>query len=232
MNCHGFLKHIALLFITFGITVGYIPFCPNEFMKEWTESAEVLQISIGHILNNPNISLSNQETYKFLTDDFGMSVTPEGFDHFQEATSKIIAAKLVACSDPKERAASIDDISKLISKFTRHLDAKDMNQVYSIYGKLLCLLELSLKTDAAKIKRELSNASDPLEIFFDSLNATQVKTMFGYIGYKPTLAFVVDDTGSMWEEIESVKKVIKSFIKTERTDTHAYILTTFNDPGE
>ena len=49
---------------------------------------------------------------------------------------------------------------------------------------------------------------------------------------KPTLGFAVDDTGSMLEEIKSVQKLIHSFIKTERSEPKAYILTTFNDPGK
>ena len=59
-------------------------------------------------------------------------------------------------------------------------------------------------------------------------------TIFGFGVFSevpPTLAFVVDDTGSMGGEISSVQRLIHSFIKTERSEPLAYILTTFNDPG-
>ena len=59
-------------------------------------------------------------------------------------------------------------------------------------------------------------------------------TIFGvgvFSEVPPTLAFVVDDTGSMGAEISAVQKLIRSFIKTERSEPLAYILTTFNDPG-
>ena len=124
----------------------------------------------------------------------------------------------------------------VLSLQSRHLLLPNLSeQVYKSYGKLLCLQELLLGKDATKSRRDLRTEPGPLKDFFDSLNGNQLETIFGYDpihpDLKPTLAFAVDDTGSMHDEIESVKKLIYSFIKTERSDSHAYILTTFNDPG-
>ena len=47
----------------------------------------------------------------------------------------------------------------------------------------------------------------------------------------PTLAFVVDDTGSMGGEISAVKDLIKAIIKAEKSSVYYYILGTINDPG-
>lgn len=104
-----------------------------------------------------------------------------------------------------------------------------MSEVYKIYGKMLCLQE---DRNVAKHKRQVGC----VEKFFNSLNGNQLATIFGIVNVtdlnlKSTLAFAVDDTGSMSEEIESVQKLIHSFVKTEQSEPHAYILTTFNDPG-
>ena len=67
------------------------------------------------------------------------------------------------------------------------------------------------------------------------MNATQLEQLiFAYDleSPPPTLAFVVDNTGSMWDEIDAVKDIILSFTKTERNRPIAYILITFNDPLE
>ena len=74
---------------------------------------------------------------------------------------------------------------------------------------------------------------EELEAFFDSLDGDRVVIIFGiplFSAAPPTLAFVVDDTGSMSAEISSVQRLIHSFIKTERSEPLAYILTIFNDP--
>jgi len=41
----------------------------------------------------------------------------------------------------------------------------------------------------------------------------------------------VDDTGSMKDEINAVKELIKAFIIAEKYLPFYYILGTFNDPG-
>ena len=47
-----------------------------------------------------------------------------------------------------------------------------------------------------------------------------------------TLMFAIDDTGSMWEEIDEAKKIAKLIIDHNRTlPPVEYILSPFNDPG-
>ena len=103
-----------------------------------------------------------------------------------------------------------------------------------MYGKLLCLRNLLSSTDDGKKTKRQESPLDELEAFFDSLDGDRVATIFGIALFSPvppTLAFVVDDTGSMSAEISSVQRLIRSFIKTERSEPLAYILTTFNDPS-
>jgi len=235
-----FLKYSLLLLTITGLTVGS-SFCSNKFVEDWMETAEGVQASVRHmfakILNNSailNDSLSNVEVYKLVATVLGVPVTSDGFDHFQETIGKVIVAKFATCSGSKKEKFGVDDISNLIINLTTFIDDKNMSQVYSIYGKLLCLQELLSGEDTAKSKRQV--LKDPLESFYDSLNGIRLATIFGItdvtnLDLKPTLAFAVDDTGSMKEEITSVQKLIHSFIQTERSEPHAYILTTFNDPS-
>ena len=211
--------------------------CPKRYVEDWMETTEVVQMSVrrifARVLNDSTIrndSLSNEEVYKLVAAIFGVPATSNGFNHFQEAMVEITVAKLAACSGSKWDQVGVDDISKLVANFTAFMDAKSMSEVYKIYGKMLCLQE---DRNAAKIyKRQVGS----VENFFESLNGNQLATIFGIVNVtdlnlKSTLAFAVDDTGSMSEEIESAQKLIHSFVKTERSETHAYILTTFNDPG-
>ena len=211
--------------------------CPNKFVEDCMETNEAVQVSVrrifSRVLNNSTIAndaLSNEEVYKLVATILGVSATSDGFNHFQEAIIEIIVAKLAACSGSKKDQLRVDDISKLVSNFTAFVNAKNLKQVHKIYGKLLCLQGQARKL---KSKRQV----DPFETFYKSVNGNRLATIFGIanvadLDSKPTLAFAVDDTGSMSEEIKSVQKLIHSFIKTERSEPQAYILTTFNDPGE
>ena len=84
-----------------------------------------------------------------------------------------------------------------------------------------------------KAEKRQGDPLEALEAFFDSLNGERLATIFVYSPSDPvpTLAFVVDDTGSMGSEIRSVQRLIHSFIQSERSEPLDYILTTFNDPG-
>ena len=204
------------------------------------ETNEAVQASVrrifSRVLNDSTIAndaLSNGEVYKLVATILGVSVTSDGFNHFQEAIIEIIVAKLSACSGAKRDQLGVDDISKLVSNFTAFVNAKNLKQVHKIYGKLLCLQEHLSARNIIKSKRQV----DPFETFYKSVNGNRLATIFGIanvtdLDSKPTLAFAVDDTGSMSEEIKSVQKLIHSFIKTERSEPQAYILTTFNDPGK
>ena len=51
-------------------------------------------------------------------------------------------------------------------------------------------------------------------------------------GNKATLMFAVDDTGSMYQEIQAVKDIATYIVKKERPNLEVdFILSPFNDPG-
>lgn len=232
---YNFLRYSLLLLAIVGFASGS-SFCPNKYVEDWMETTKVVETSVrrvfSRVLNDSTIvndSLSNEEVYKLIAAILGVPITSDGFSHFQEAIIEITVAKLSACSGSERDRVGVDDISKLVANFSALVGAKNMSQAYKIYGKMLCMQEI---LSDGKRKRQV----DPFETFYDSVNGNQLATIFGITNIidlrsKPTLAFAVDDTGSMSEEIKSVQNLIHSFVKTERSEPHAYILTTFNDPG-
>lgn len=53
---------------------------------------------------------------------------------------------------------------------------------------------------------------------------------------KSSLTFVIDDTGSMWNDIQQVKMgvndIFEAVLNSKDSQIENYILITFNDPGK
>ena len=238
----NFLKCVAIL--TLMEMVASLPTCPSEsFIRQWMEAAEDVQISVREVfsklLNDTGISnnsLSTMEVYERITSKVGVTTSSSGFVRFQEAISEITAARFDACSKSGKHKVTVADTPKLTASFFTLVDAGDISQAREVYGKLLCLHDqLSAGNDKARAKRQRGgDFFTLLEAFFDSLDRDRVATIFGIniiTDATPTLALVVDDTGSMCAKISSIQKLIRFFIKTVQSRPLAYILTTFNDTG-
>ena len=235
------LKFSVTILVLAGI-VASLSTCPSkETVGERMEAVATVQGTVrstfSRVLNDSaiaNSSLTNMEVYEHIASSIGVTTTPSGFVQFQEAISEIAAATFDACSAPEESRIGPDDIPELTESFIRLTDDGNITEAREVYGQLLCLRDLLSAEDADSRKRQ-GDPLEELEAFFDSLDGDRVATIFGigdiFNPSSPTLAFVVDDTGSMSGEISSVQRLIRSFIKTERSDPLAYILTTFNDPG-
>lgn len=239
LRCTFSYNLLLLVSVTaFSIVTG-LPTCPTEsFIEERAEAVEAVQASVRNVfskvLNDSTIandSLSSEEVYEHIATSVGLPATPSGFVHFQEAVSEIIVAKLDACSKIDESRITAEYISELTKRFIALTDANNISLAREVYGELLCIQDLLSPSDKSR-KRRQGDPSDLLDAFFDSLDGERLAAIFLVpLFEEPTLAFVVDDTGSMGAEISSVQRLIRSFIKTERTNPIAYILTTFNDPG-
>ena len=236
---------LALLKVGAGLSV-----CPSEeVLTERMEATETVRESISIIFSSvlgsssteTNGSLTDMEVYERIATSVNATVTPEGFVRFQEAISEIAAATYAACSASEEPTVHVDDIPELTESFFNFTTAGNISQAREVYGQLLCLQQL-IKTENGSRKRrqmdsEFKTDLQLLDEFFDMLSRhPNISTILGlsdvpFSSMSPTLAFVVDDTGSMTNEITSVKQLIFSFISVERTKPIAYILTTFNDPG-
>ena len=231
---------LLLASVTVFSMVAGLPTCPTEsFIEERVEAVEEVRASVRNVfskaLNDSTIandSLSSEEVYEHIATSVGLSPTPSGFVQFQEAVSEVIVAKLDACSKIDESNITTEYISELTKRFIALTDAKNISLAREVYGKLLCIQDLLSPSDESR-KRRQADPSHLLDAFFDSLDGERLAAIFfvSIFDDPPTLAFVVDDTGSMGAEISAVQRLIRSFIKTERTTPIAYILTTFNDPG-
>ena len=240
MKCVHSYQLLLLALVTGYCTVGSLSTCPTDrLLEERAKAAEVMQASVRSVfstaLNDSTIandSLSDMEVYERIAATVGVTATTSGFVQFQEAINDITAAKIVACSIIDESEITADYISQLTEHFIVLTDAGNISLAQKVYGELLCLQDLLSPSDEGR-KRRQGDPYELLEAFFDSLDGIKLSVFFklSLLFYSPTLAFVVDNTGSMGGEISSVQTLIRSFIKNERSYPIAYILTTFNDPG-
>ena len=220
--------------------------CPNRrVLRRRLNEVKAVQKSVRSVFSNAlndstiaNASLSSEEVYKHIATRVGVFATPSGFVRFKEAISEVAVAKLDACSSTKNYYHYSIYISKLTNQFlsVSLTDAKSISLARKYYGELLCIQDHLLYFHHRKKRSDSSSRS--LDNFFNCLDGKEdLGMLFGIFIVnrielpRPTLAFVVDNTGSMSQEISSVQWLIRSFIKAERDIPFMYILTTFNDPG-
>ena len=237
------LKYFLEIMMLAVIAAG-IPTCPSEeFVEERMEATETVVESVLDIFSNSsgssapgriNATSTIKEIYELIATTVNSSTSTEGLVEFQKAIREIAAAIHEACSTPEDSRVQAEDVRKLISRFINFTTAGNISKAREVYGMQLCLRKLLSAVNITRTPQE-EQARNELDDFFDSLDGEQAATLFGIEvtlrRNPPTLAFVVDDTGSMGDEISSVQRLIRSFIRTERTNALAYILTTFNDPG-
>ena len=245
----AFLTCCIIILVLFDVGAGFSA-CPSDDMvEERMEATETVRESIiiifSNVLNTSSVngtggnsSLTNMEVYERIATSVNATVSPSGFVRFEEAVSEIAAATYSACSGPEESRVQPEDIPQLAERFFNLTSTGNISQAREVYGKLLCLQMLLTEESHVRKKRQFKTDIELIYDFFDMLEGHPeiVSSLFGltddqFFGLPPTLAFVVDDTGSMSGEISAVQRLIFSFLSVERTNPIAYILTTFNDPG-
>lgn len=244
----AFLTCCIIILVLLDVGAGF-SVCPSDDMvEERMEATETVRESIivifSNVLNTSvnstggNSSLTNMDVYERIATSVNATVSPSGFVRFEEAVSEIAAATYSACSGPEESRVQPDDIPQLAQRFFNLTSTGNISQAREVYGKLLCLQRILTEESHVRKKREDKTDIELINEFFDMLEGHPeiVSSLFGLtdeqmFGLLPTLAFVVDDTGSMSGEISAVQRLIFSFLSVERTNPIAYILTTFNDPG-
>jgi len=236
----SFLKCcIAILAFTNAAMAGFASCPSDDFLEERVAATEMVTQSVSAIFSSDSNSTNGTQLdimglYIQTSASYNATVTTNGFVEFQEAINEISTALFDACSAPEDSRPEADDVPVLIEMFEGATAAGNISQARQLLGTLLCLQDL-LERNVTRRKRQ-SSPIDVLNAFFDSLDGDMAAApIFGvniFAAAPPTLAFVVDDTGSMAAEIASVQRLIRSFIRTERTAPLAYILTTFNDPSK
>ena len=95
---------------------------------------------------------------------------------------------------------------------------REIHDLRKAYGSILCL-----KSKASRERRQ------NIDEVYNNISANYVGSLFFEATY--SVGFAIDDTGSMRDEIEAVKCLVRAFIKGFRNGPAQYILGTFNDPG-
>ena len=166
----------------------------------------------------------------------------ENFVQFQNAISEISEASYEACYGSDSSLVTPTETPVLIDKFTNAINDSNSVEARHIFGRLLCLRQKFQTDSTSVVKRQVDDDDDDgggeyemiLDMWFEDLSIEDLPILFfNNVGEDaiPTLTFVVDDTGSMGNEINAVKSIIKAIIKAQNTE-YNYILGTFNDPGK
>ena len=229
-----FLKSEVLIFVLVCIfvSINSQSVCPSTtFFQKRENAIENTKRSIQQALSigGENVSItSDRELYQAVATKLDRNVSSYEYELFLDSIKDITTATIQFCDTLSESINISNQVSKLIKEFRSLVDAKQFQGARKVYGKLLCLHNIN---STVRSRRDVS--SDDLDTFFRCLEGellTQI--IFDYLEAKVVLAFVVDDTGSMGNEIVAVRKLILSFIKTEQAEPIYYMLNTFNDPVE
>lgn len=178
--------------------------------------------------------------YNALAHGFQKNASKRGFNQFMEAVNEI--AVVVACANISTEI-DMDTVPELVREFRADLRDRSYTKyqnLRSLYGRLLRIRN-SLSNDSSRHRRQSSCECPPDGLngeifhpcqFFDCLNPRDIEPIFGFTDFE-CLAFVVDTTGSMKDEIQFAAEIIKSFIGTEGllNEVGCYMFVPFNDVG-
>ena len=185
--------------------------------------------------------------YDVISDVYQLNRTKSGLNKFMEAIGEISSGYALACSSPPEVRPSVDDIPRLMNEFRVAHDEQNTLQIRFICGQMLCLHDhLSISEESARERRQAScmerkdctcpsggistNIICPCEFFACLDEDDKIKSLFTDINPFRCLAFVIDTTGSMKDEIKFATEVVKDFIRSVE-DEGCYLLVPFNDDG-
>ena len=207
-------------------------------------------------LNNGSTDVSEdlQDIYTAIAKHFGLTANEAGYKRFLEAVNEVSVAKTEACN---KRFPDHSSKSQLLQEFAIAYQVEDKSSQHSIrslFGKLLCHDSTkqsrlrrdtqSLDVDSGKCECPPGgiNGTDWTKFescnFYACLTDGQIyqRIFFTHEYYEidyQCLAFVIDTTGSMSEEVNTAKRVILDFIRSEQEIgvDGCYILVPFNDVG-
>ena len=197
--------------------------------------------------------------YKELVKEYEVPETNEGYNNFSEAVSQIAEAKLAACEATGGVCeADIPRLATMYRAIRENIEA-NIEEMREIFGKMLCLSERGHEERKRKRRGSHDEDEDDSDSeyecpelgeecpcpdtgeigcaceFFRCLDPDDdIKPILGLIDVNvpqgfPCLAFTVDTTGSMGEEIAAVKEVIRNYLISEEDGAGCYVLQPFND---
>ena len=209
--------------------------------------------TIKNALNIVEDVTTDEDAFVTIAATVEIENTTENFVQFQNSINEISEASYEACYGSESNLVTLAETPVLIDKFTKAINDSNSVEARYIFGRLLCLRQKFQTDSTLVVKRQIDDDDDGndddgggvgsgtgaygviLDMWFEDLSVEDLPILFfGNVGEDavPTLAFVVDDTGSMGNEINAVKHLIKAIIKAEKSSAYYYILVTFNDPGK
>ena len=178
--------------------------------------------------------------------------TEVGFKRFMEVANEVSIARVEACNGSSRFS---ENVSQLMQDFANTFELDDISTQHAVrflFGQLLCRnsaeqsrvrRDTGLLVDSRKCKCPPGGLHgtdwSKFEVcdFFACLEDGRIlKEIFFTRDFKidiQCLAFVVDTTGSMVDEIDTAKRIILDFLRSEQEIgvEGCYILVPFNDVG-
>ena len=202
--------------------------------------------------NSSNSTSALEEIYNSLAERVGSTTSTSGFSDFLAALSEISIAEANACSSPTTL-----NVTQLVSAFLEILSQNSsdensmLHEMRRISGEILCAQYQEQFTSTRKRRNAINANRCPLRCtcppgginsrltcacqFFACLDPNDhYRPIFGFSSHlRHCLAFVIDTTGSMSEEISAARTIILNFIRAEENlnELGCYILVPFNDNG-
>ena len=195
----------------------------------------------------------SQVAYETLAENLGVKPTPLGYNDFVEAVNEVSLAQAEACSN-SSFIPTPDLVSQLAEEFETLFLAedRDLANVRLVYGKLLCLNTRSeqrkkrqtgpcMCSFAENIEEEMLSKAGSICEFFKCL-ALKFKIeelaqqIFGLEvsgsseQISSCLAFALDFSGSMAEELDAARQIIRGFLVNDASfnERLCYILVAFS----
>ena len=203
--------------------------------------------SVEVTVNTSNVSVI-EATYESLAENLGSPTSDTGYSEFVEALNEIAIAEAAACS-----SSVMLNVPQLASQFTRafsqELTEENLREIRIIFGEMLCAesMEQDMPTSSSGTRRcpSRNNCTCPIGginsvlmcacEFFACLDpGDHIAPIFGFSRQAHRcLAFIVDTTGSMSEEISAARRIILDFVRSEEdlNEIRCYVLVPFNDYG-
>ena len=216
---------------------------------------EIVSVSRSTLFNSSIGSDNIRAVYNVLANKLEVNQSEIKFNNFVEAITEIAAAEEEACSGSDIYSLSVSDIPGIVAEFNTAFSAgrdSDITTIRALYGQMLCIKH---QESLSKRRKRWSDYCDTMTDckcpegglhgtkilcpchFFRCLDPdNHLKPIFGFSENGSSfqcLAFVIDTTGSMREEISGAQNIIKEFIRAEEYVGFAgcYLLVPFNDVG-
>ena len=176
----------------------------------------------------PSQNRTLRSLYQNLTRARGEAPSDAVYDHFVSAMSDVSREHFKACYGPSSERVRPTHVQSLIRQFNGLRNTTRVHELRAVFAKLLCVRDHNSRIG--------KRSTRGLEDFFRGLSSRDFGDIFGFTETNrpvPTgsLAFAVDTTGSMWNEIHSVRQIIRSFVRSEKQEPFYYVLAEFNDYG-